>query len=197
MKERLTRCDTFDRAVWTMLDDAIALLGAEYGSLQLLVGEELVIVAQRGLPPDFLNCFRRIDKDDGSACGRALLSGKPVVISDVEKDLEFAIYRNVARRTHFRAVQSTPLIAPDERRLGIVSTHFANPHCPSNIEMETLQAYGIAASQYAFDLLGDMPLDLMANQMNAVLYGSSLFPTDAGRARVRPSSAARLDDGAK
>lgn len=86
--------------------------------------------------------------------------------------MEFAIYRNIAKRTHFRAVQSTPLIVPNERRLGIVSTPFANPHRPSNIEMDTLQAYGIAASQHVFHLLGDRPLDLMANQMNAVVYNS-------------------------
>ena len=160
-----------------MLDDTIAMLGAEYGNLQLLAGQELVIVAQRSLSPDFLRIFRRVRKDDGSACGRALLGGKPVVIPDVEKDVEFAIYRNIARRTRFRAVQSTPLIAPDGRRLGIISTHFANPHQPSRIEMETLQTYGTTASQYVFELLGDGPLDLIANRMNAALYDSFVVPT--------------------
>ena len=49
MMERLFRCETFERAVWTMLDDTIALLGAEYGNLQLLTGQQLVIVAQPNL----------------------------------------------------------------------------------------------------------------------------------------------------
>ncbi len=172
MTERLFRCETFERAVWTMLDDTIALLGAEYGNLQLLTGQQLVIVAQRGLPADFLRAFRRVSKDDGSACGRAVRLARPVVIPDVEKDLEFAIYGNIARRTQFRAVQSSPLITQGGRRLGIVSTHFANPHQPSKIEMETLQTYGTAASQYAFELLGDRPLDLTANRMNGLLYDS-------------------------
>lgn len=176
MRERLFRCETFERAIWIMLDDTIALLGAEYGNLQLLTGNQLVIVAQRGLPPDFLRTFRRVSKDDGSACGRALLVGKPVVIPDVEKDLEFSIYRDIARRTHFRAVQSSPLITQDGRRLGIVSTHFASPHQPSRIEMETLQTYGTTASQYAFELLGDRPLDLTATRMNGVLYDSLAVP---------------------
>ena len=181
MTERLLRCDTFERAVRTMLDDAIALLGAEYGNVQLLIGQELVIVAQRGLPPDFLITFRCFTKDDGSACGRALLHGKPVVIPDVEKDLEFAIYRNIAKRTHFRAVQSTPLIIPDGQRLGILSTHFANPHQPSNIELETLQAYAVAASQHAFELLRGSLLDQMATQMNKVLYDGLGISTDAAK----------------
>ena len=176
MTERLVQCRTFERAIWHMLDDVIALLGAEYGNVQLLIGPELVIAAQRGLPSDFLKSFRRVTKDDGSACGRALLSAKSIVISDVEKDMEFAIYRNIAKRTHFRAVQSTPLITPDGQRLGILSTHFANPHQPSKIEMETLQAYGIAASQHAFELLRDEPLERMAERMNEVLYDSLAIP---------------------
>ena len=170
MAERLLRCDTFESAIRTMLDDAIGLLGAEYGNVQLLVGQELVIATQRGLAADFLKIFRCVTKDDGSACGRALLLGKSVVIPDVEKDLEFAIYREIAKRTPFRAVQSTPLIAQDGRPLGILSTHFANPHQPSKIELETLQAYAVTASEYAFELLGDRPLDQMAKQMNEALY---------------------------
>lgn len=170
MTERLVRCDTFERAIWTILDDAIALLGAEFGNVQLLLRQDLVIAAQRGLGLDFLQTFRRVTTNDGSACGRALLLGKPVVVPDVEKDPEFAIYRNIARRTQFRAVQSTPLIRQDGRRLGILSTHFANPHQPSKIESETLQAYAIAASQHAFEVLRDRPLDQMAKQMNDVLY---------------------------
>lgn len=164
-----------------MLDDAIALLGAEYGNVQLLIGQDLVIAAQRGLSPDFLKSFRRVTKDDGSACGRALLLGKPVVIPDVEKDLEFAIYRNIAKRTHFRAVQSTPLIKQDGQRLGILSTHFANPHQPSKIELETLQAYAILASQHAFELLRDRTLDQMAKQMNEVLYDGLAISSDAAK----------------
>ena len=179
MTKRLLECDTFERAIETMLSDVIAFLGAEYGNVQLLVAQDLVIVAQRGLPADFLRTFRSVTKEDGSACGRALLHGKPVVIPDVEKDLEFAIYRNIARRTHFRAVQSTPLIAQDVRPLGILSTHFANPHQPSKIELETLQAYAKAASQHAFELLLDKPLDQMAKQMNKVLYDSLGISTDA------------------
>ncbi len=179
MVERLLRCDTFERAIGTMLDDAIALLGAEYGNVQLLVGQDLMIVAQRGLSPDFLKTFRCVTRDDGSACGRALLLGKPVVITDVEKDLEFAAYRVIARRTPFRAVQSTPLTTRDGRRLGILSTHFANPHHPSKIELETLQAYAMTASQYAFELLRDTPLDQMAKRMNEVLYDGLDVSADA------------------
>lgn len=178
MAERLSRSDTFESAIGTILDDTIALLGAEYGNVQLIAGDTLLIVAQRGLSAEFLNAFRRVRSADGSACGRALLLGQSVVIADVDKDLEFAIYRNIAKRMQFQAVQSTPLVRQDGRRLGILSTHFANPHQPSKIELETLQEYAIAASHHAFDLLRDRPLHQAAKEMSKVLYDALGISTD-------------------
>ena len=136
MTDRLFRCDTFEQAIWTILNDAISLLGAEYGNVQLLMGEELLIAAQHGLPKEFLKTFRRVRKGDGSACGRALLLGKLVVISDVRIDYKFNAYRDIAKYSHFRAIQSTPLVSDNGSQLGIVSTQFANVHEPSRIEME-------------------------------------------------------------
>jgi GAF domain-containing protein len=170
MTDRLFRCDTFERAIWTALDDAIALLGAEYGNVQLITGQELVIAAQRGLPTDFLKVFRRVRRGDGSACGRALQLGEPVVIPDVQMDRQFTAFREIARYSHFQAVQSTPLTTENGNQMGIVSTHFANVHTPSKIEMETLKAYGSVAAQYAFKLLGETPLDAAATQMHETLY---------------------------
>ena len=92
MTRRLFLSRTFEGAVHTILDDVIALLGAEYGNVQLSIGDELVIAAQRGLSADFLKTFRRVKKDDGSACGRALRLGETVIIRDVENDPEFAAF---------------------------------------------------------------------------------------------------------
>jgi two-component system, sensor histidine kinase len=173
MTDRLFRCDRFEQAIFTVLDDAIGLLGAEYGNVQLLAGEDLLIVAQRGLPQAFLNAFRRVRRGDGSACGRALFLGESVVISDVQTDLQFTVFRDIAKHSHFRAVQSTPLITESGRELGIVSTHFANVHQPSKIEMETLKAYGVVAAQYAFKLLDEVSLDTITNRMHEKLYTSA------------------------
>jgi len=170
MRDRLLRSGVFDRAVWTILDDAIALQGAEYGNVQLLADDELVIVAQRGLRPEFLRTFRHVKREDGCACGRALRRGRSVVIPDVEADAEFAVFRSDARLAGFRAVQSTPLITRRGEPLGVVSTHFANVHHPTKIEMETLQAYGVIASEIAFELLGETPLLTMARRLSRDLY---------------------------
>lgn len=170
MEERLLQSRTFDEAIWTILDDVIALLGAEYGNVQLVSADELLIVAQRGLSTDFLKTFRRVRKEDGSACGRALRLGKTVVIRDVRTDDEFAAFRGETRSTGFRSVQSTPIQGTDRSFLGMVSTHFANVHEPTRIEMEALKSYSIIAADRLTELLGDIALAVKAEQMNEQLY---------------------------
>jgi GAF domain-containing protein len=165
---------TFEEAIDTILDDTIALLGAEYGNVQLPIGDELAIVAQRGLTDRFLQAFRRVDKSDGCACGRALRLRQTVVVSDVERDADFAAFLKDARDAGFRAVQSTPFFTSDGLSLGMVSTHFASVHQPTSIELETLQAYSIVASEHAYRLLGNDMLGTKAKHMNEALYGSVL-----------------------
>src|SRR5215813_12439060 len=72
MTHRLLSQRTFEAAAETLLNDVVALHGAEYGDLQLMIGNELVVVAQRGLSAAFLQAFRRVRRDDGCACGRVL-----------------------------------------------------------------------------------------------------------------------------
>jgi len=45
-------------------------------------------------------------------------------------------------------MQSTPFIAAGGKCVGVVSTHFANVHTPTEIEMETLQQYGFVAADF-------------------------------------------------
>ena len=170
MTQRLFKSKTFEGAVQAVLDDVIALLGAEYGNVQLAIGDQLVIAAQRGLTADFLKTFRRVKKDDGSACGRALRIGEIVIIRDVESDPEFAAFRPDAKKAGFRSVQSTPFFTRDGNVLGMVSTHFAHAHEPTPIEIQTLKTYSIVAAEHLNKLLGDLPLASKAIQMSEALY---------------------------
>lgn len=176
MTQRLLQSKTFEEAIHTVLDDVIALLGAEYGNVQLSLGDELVIAAQRGLSADFLKTFRQVKKEDGSACGRALRLGETVIIRDVENDPEFAAFRPDAKRAGFRSVQSTPFITNDGNVLGMVSTHFANAHEPTSLEMQTLKKYSVVAAEHLNKLLGGIPLATKAEQMSEELYARFLGP---------------------
>ncbi len=183
MTQRLLENRTFEGAVRTILDDVIAVLGAEYGNIQLSIGDELAIVAQRGLSADFLKAFKRVKRDDGSACGRALRLGGTVVIRDVETDLEFAAFRPDAERAGFRSVQSTPFLTKDGNLMGMVSTHFAHVHEPTQIEMGTLKTYSGVAAEHLYQLLGDVPLAVKAKHMSDELYarifGSEITAIDS------------------
>jgi GAF domain-containing protein len=127
MAVRVMSTRTFEDIVQTILDDVIAFYGAQYGNVQLPVGDHLVIAAQRGFDREFLRTFRRVKKDDGCACGRALQLGQSIVIADVKKDPDYAPYYDAAKSAGYRSVQSTPFITQDGKLIGIVSVHFAAP----------------------------------------------------------------------
>lgn len=179
MIQRLLEQTTVEGAIETILDDVIAMHGAEYGNVQILIGNELAIVAQRGLSAEFLKTFRRLYSYDGTACGRALRSGEVIQISDVERDPQFVAYRMDAKKAGFRSVQSAPFFAQDRRLMGVVSSHFANPHQPSEVEVEMLKAYSLPAADHVYRLLGDASLAVKAEQMSQQLYVGTLG--DPGR----------------
>jgi len=174
MTQRLQAQRSFEAAIETLLNDVVALHGAEYGDLQLLIRDELVLVAQRGLSPQFLRAFRSIGKADDCACGRALRVGRTVVVADVLKDAGYAAFRAEAEAVGYRAVQSTPIATSRGRVLGMVSTLFANAHEPTPIEIDTLGRYCRVAADYLEVLLGSATLAAKAQRMNAMLYAEAV-----------------------
>jgi hypothetical protein len=91
------------------------------------------------------------------------------VIPDVDREPSYKPWLGAARLGGYRSIQSTPLITSAGRMLGVVSTLFANPHEPTNIEMETLKQYSIIASDYLASLLGDQEVEIKATEMSAKL----------------------------
>jgi len=170
MTQRLQAQRSLEAAIETLLNDVVALHGAEYGDLQLLVGDDLVVVAQRGLTAPFLRAFRRITRADGCACGRALREGRTIVVPDVTKDPDYARFRGEAAAAGYRAVQSTPIATSRGRVLGMVSTLFANVHEPTPIELDTLARYSRIAADFLERLVGADTLAVTARRMHAALY---------------------------
>ncbi len=169
LAERLYAQQTFEGAIATLLHDVVALHGAEFGDVQLPIGDELFIVAQHGLGSAFLKAFERVGCDDGSACGRALRERKTVVIPDVEVDPEYEQFRSEARAAGYRAVQTTPLFTSTGELMGMVSTLFAHVHQPTEIEMDTLRRYSMLAADYLQSLLKGTDLSLKAAEMHSAL----------------------------
>jgi PAS domain S-box-containing protein len=118
-----------------VLDAAIALMSADMGSMQTYHPEqsELRLLAWRGFHPESAAFWERVHLDSVSACGVALSKGRRVMVSDTEAcdfmagtgDLD------AYRRSKIRAVQSTPLVSRSGRLLGMISTHWREPHQPA------------------------------------------------------------------
>jgi GAF domain-containing protein len=165
MTSRLRAEAEFEQAIRVILADAIALHGAEYGNIQLLAGDHLVIAAQYGFKRPFLEVFRQVRAEAGCACGRALKTGRTIVIQDTETDEAFAPYRAAARAAGFRSVTTMPLVTTEGIVLGAVSVHFVKIHVPTRIELDTLQSYGTAAADHLHALLGAETLESKALSM--------------------------------
>jgi hypothetical protein len=139
-----------------VLDGALSLMGADFGTLQILdpVTGSLRLVTQSGLDPGFLEYFAVVD--DHSACGRAARKGAQVVIADTDADPGFAPHRGVAVASGFRAVQSTPLADEAGHLVGVISTHFRHRHRPADLDLQIMELYADVAGQAIADHLGPL-----------------------------------------
>lgn len=122
---------------------SMEILGADMGNLQVYDPQRRVlrIVSQRGFRAEFLEFFKEVSAEDETGCGRSLRSGQRTIIEDIDADPEYEPYRAIAARAGYRAVQSTPLISRTGKPLGMLSTHFAAPHRPSERELRQLDLY--------------------------------------------------------
>jgi C4-dicarboxylate-specific signal transduction histidine kinase len=71
-----------------------------------------------------------------------------VIIEDVNMDPRFAPHRRIAALTGFRAVQSTPLFSRSGKPLGMISTHFRQPHHLPEHELRFLDLYARLAAEF-------------------------------------------------
>jgi signal transduction histidine kinase/ActR/RegA family two-component response regulator len=147
---RLWRLSGLPEGLEEILRSGIELVHADMGNIQLYsrTDRTLRIAAHHGFAPAFLDFFREVTTNDGSACGRSLRSGERVIIPDVDADAAYASFREVARDAGYRGVQSTPLIARDGSVLGVLSTHWRRPHQPGESDLRRLDWYVRQAADF-------------------------------------------------
>jgi PAS domain S-box-containing protein len=151
LSTRLLSANNLTKALDDVLENAIVTSGADFGNIQLYNPQigALEIVAQRGFRQDFLDHFRTVRIDEGSACAQAMQSGQRIIIEDVNLDPAYQRHRAIAGAAGYRAVQSTPLKSRDGRILGMLSTHFRRPHRVSDRDQRLLDLY----ADHAVDLI--------------------------------------------
>ena len=155
LNNRLLATSELQPLLQEVLDAVIELQGSDFGSVRLYNRQtgSLEIVAQRGFDREFLAYFGRVAADGEGASSRALRRRERVVIEDIEADPDYAPLRAIAASAGYRAVQSTLLFDRNGEPLGMLSTHFRQPHRPTERELRLTDLYaGQAAEIIGFKL---------------------------------------------
>ena len=149
LSTRLLKSTELQPLLEEILDATIELLNADFGNVQLCnpQSKALEIVAQRGFKPGFLDHFADASQES-RLCDRAMSQRARVIIDDVETDPDFAPHRQIATSVGFRAVQATPLFSRNGEPLGILATHFHQPHHSSEHDLRFLDLYAHLAAEF-------------------------------------------------
>ncbi len=142
-----------------IVDAAVTITGSQFWTMQRLCpdghssghGGELQLLCSRGLPPEAVGFWQWVSPNAYSSCTMALKLGERAVIPDFEQWDAIAGTEDLLafRRTGIRSAQTTPLISRSGNLLGMISTHWREPHEPSQRDQRLLD---ILARQAA-DLL--------------------------------------------
>jgi PAS domain S-box-containing protein len=139
-----------------LADAAMLIMGAQFSSVQEFHPDrgthgELRLLVCRGFTPAAAKLWTRVRADSECTCGVALRTRNRVILRDVEKcdppmrNLDLDGYRE----TEIRAVQSTPLLSRNGKLVGMISTHWRDPHAPSERDLRL------------FDILARLAADLI------------------------------------
>jgi len=118
-------------------------------------GGFLEIRAQCGFHDEFLNYFERVKFGDGCACARALERRESIIIADVTRDPVFRPCLAIMQNAGVRAVQSTPLVSRYGAFVGVLSTHFADVHRPTDVQIRAASAAARSAADAIVRLYGE------------------------------------------
>jgi signal transduction histidine kinase/CheY-like chemotaxis protein len=140
-----------DECLRETLDAAITLTGAAKGAVQLFDKDAhaLTIAAQRGFERPALEFFHYV-RDDAAASARAMQSGELVIVEDIMGSDIFAGQpaRKILAEAGVRAIISMPVLSSGGRVLGVISTHFAKPHRPSERELHFMSLLARQTADY-------------------------------------------------
>jgi signal transduction histidine kinase len=158
-----------------IVEAAVAITGSQFGTMQLLCpaddpsghGGELQLLAQRGLPPEAVGFWQWVSPAAYSSCTLALKFGQRAIIPDFEEwgDISGTPDLQAFRSAGIRSAQTTPLLSRNGKLLGMISTHWSEPHQPSDRDLRMLD---IVARQAA-DILERTIAEEALRQLNETL----------------------------
>lgn len=168
----LVQEDNVEGVYEKILDAAMSVMRSDTASMQVLDESEdaLRMLAWRGFAPEFGHVFQLNRPDTRTSCSMARRVGERVIVPDVEA-CDFIVGTMALedhRKTGIRAVQSTPLISRSGTLIGMISTHWRNPHQPAERDLRLLD---ILARQAA-DLIERRQAEAVRRQLVAIVESS-------------------------
>jgi PAS domain S-box-containing protein len=125
-----------------ILDAAMVVMSSDMASMQLLDPErkQLRLLTWKGFHPQSAAFWERVHFHSTTTSGLASSAGCRVVVPDIETCDFMAGTPDLDeyRRSNIRAVQSTPLVSRSGQLLGIISTHWREPHQPTDPALRRL-----------------------------------------------------------
>ncbi len=158
----------------TILDAAVAIMRSDFASIQMLhpqrgPGGELQLLGHRGFNPEATKFWEWVRPASESTCGIALRTGQRVIAPDVQtcELMAGSEDQKTCLQTGIRAVQTTPLISRSGRLVGMISTHWRQPHQPTERDLRALdvlarQAADLIEHKQAQESLRNANEDLQA-----------------------------------
>jgi signal transduction histidine kinase/CheY-like chemotaxis protein len=141
-----------------VLDAARGIMRAQCASIQALrnAGEpSLELLSHRGFAAEAAAHWARVTAGSESTCGAALRDAARVVIPDVDADDRLRGTKDLEsfRLCGIRSVQTTPLLSRSGELLGMISTHWSEPHEPSERDLRN------------FDILARLTADVLERRV--------------------------------
>lgn len=150
------------------VDAAMVLMHSDFGSMQMLRSEDgalqrLELIVQRNFVPEAVEFWHWVDSGEATSCGMALRAGTRVIVEDMDAEpfMRGTPDLDMSHLCGMRSVQSTPLRSRTGRPLGMISTHWRQPHSPTERELRLLD---ILARQAADLLEQRMDIELLAQR---------------------------------
>ena len=126
----------------TLLDAAAAVMKSDFASMQQWIAarDELELIGHRGFTDAAAKRWAIVGADGATTCGMALKARQRVIVEDA-RSCDFivgSVDAAVFEQTGIRAVQTTPLLSRAGHLVGMISTHWREPHRPGERELRLL-----------------------------------------------------------
>lgn len=161
-----------------IVEAAVSIAGSQFGTMQLLCPKgdpsghagELQLLAHHGLSPEAIAFWQWVKPSAYSSCTAALKLGRRAIIPDFEEWDDIAGTPDLLafRGAGIRSAQTTPLLSRGGNLLGMISTHWAKPHQPSDRDLRLLDILARQAADLLERTIAEEALKLREQELDRV-----------------------------